>query len=229
MSSSGDGVIVVRRATFGRVTALDLGVRTYASKAVGVKSKTRGSETKKLHLPIGKSDIDYSNNQVNIRMISNLKNLIAAYELIKSKPGNMTPGVDPSTLDGVSKEYLLKVQAELKAGTFKFRAARRIQIPKLGKKETRPLTIASPREKIVQKAIQLVLEPIFEPSFLDCSHGFRPNKGTRTAIQYLESNLQSAHYIIEADFTQAFPSIPHEKLMNILKMKIHCEKTISLI
>jgi len=211
------------------VAALDLGIRTFSSKAVRSNSEIRGSDENKLYPLIDKKKLERVEELVNIKMISNIKNLVTAYELIKSNPGNMTPGVDPATLDGVSMEYLRRVQTELKAGKFEFGAARRVQIPKPGKNETRPLTIASPREKIVQKAIQLVLEPLFEPMFLECSHGFRPNKGTRTAVQYLESRFQSAHFIIEADFSQAFPSIPHVKLMNILKKYIKCDKTLKLI
>jgi group II intron reverse transcriptase/maturase len=165
-----------------------------------------------------------------MKTISNIKNLISAYELIKSKPGNMTRGTTYETLDGVSLATLTTIQSKQKAGTFRFPPARRIQIPKPGKsKETRPLTIASPRDKIIQKAIQLVVEPLFEESFLDCSHGFRPNKGTRTAMAYIDSKFQSSRYIIEADFSKAFDSIQHKKLVEILKEKITCTKTLSLI
>lgn len=168
-------------------------------------------------------------NQVSIKNIANLKNLVTAYELIKSKPGNMTEATDKITLDGLSSEYLTKVQSRLRAGIYEFPPARRIQIPKPGKSETRPLTIASPRDKIVQKAIQIVMEPLYEKQFLDTSHGFRPNRGTRTAIQYLDAKFQSVHYIIEADFSKAFDTIPHKKLMEIISREIRCEKTLKLI
>lgn len=121
-------------------------MRTLSSKAGS--NVIRGSEDKNA----------LDSNEVNIKAISNLKNLVAAYELIKSNPGNMTKGVDEVTLDGIDLKYFKRVQSELKAGKFIFSPARRIQIPKPGKTETRPLTIASPREKIVQKAILLVLE-----------------------------------------------------------------------
>ena len=141
----------------------------------------------------------------------------------------MTPGPDGTTLDGTTKDYLIRVQEKLKAGTFKFSPARRVQIPKPGKKETRPLGIASPREKLVQKAMQQILEPYFEKLFRDSSHGFRPNKSVRTAIKYLDSNFQSSHYIIEADLSKAFDTVNHTKLMELLKDHIQCEKTLALI
>lgn len=214
----GDGGIVVPRSIeVGRVLALNLSARNFSSKAG--KSPSRGSELKNLH----------SKDTVNIKDISNLKNLVTAYELIKSNPGNMTPGASKETLDGINLDYLERIQSQLRAGTFKFGPARRVQIPKPGKSTTRPLTIASPREKIVQKAIHLVMEPRYENTFLDSSHGFRPNKGSRTIIRYIDAKFQSSKYIIEADFSQAFPPIPHDKLLNMLKERIHCEKTLALI
>jgi group II intron reverse transcriptase/maturase len=192
----------------------------YSSKADQVKLMIRGSE---YNLTPAN---DYV-NQVSIKNIANLKNLVTAYELIKSKPGNMTEATDKITLDGLTSEYLTKVQSRLRAGSYEFPPARRIQIPKPGKNETPPLTIASPRDKIVQKAIQIVLEPLYEKQFLDTSHGFRPNRGTRTAIQYLDAKFQSVLYIIEADLSN--DTIPHKKLLEIISREIRCEKTLKLI
>lgn len=142
----------------------------------------------------------------------------------------MTPGTDrKTTLDGISLNYLDRIGSKIRAGKFEFTPARRVQIPKPGKKETRPLDIASPREKIVQKAIQQVMEPHYEPQFHDSSHGFRPNRGTRTAIQYLDSKFQSVQYVIEADFAKAFPSVKHDKLMNIIREKVKCDKTLKIL
>jgi retron-type reverse transcriptase len=203
----------------GRVLALNLNVRNFSSKAEGSNPLLRGSELKDLR----------SKDCINIKNISNLKNLVAAYEFIKSNPGNMTSGSSKETLDGINLDYLKRIQSQLRAGTFKFGPARRIHIPKPGKSTTRPLTVASPREKVVQKAIQQVMEPLYESSFLDSSHGFRPNRGSRTAMKYIDAKFQSSKYVIEADFSQAFPSIPHGKLMQLLKGKISCEKTLSLL
>jgi len=141
----------------------------------------------------------------------------------------MTSGVDDITLDGINIDYIKRIQNEIKNGTYEFSPARRIQIPKPGKKETRPLNIASPREKLVQKAILQVLERHYETKFLESSHGFRPKRGTHTAMKHLEAKFQSAHYIIEADFTKAFDTIQHSALMKILKEDISCTKTLKLI
>ena len=222
INRGGDGVVIICLVSLGkRTTGFNSGAK-YSSKADQIKLVTRGSEEN-----IRPAN-DYV-NQVSIKNIANLKILIAAYELIKSKPGNMTVATDKVTLDGISIEYLTKVQSRLRAGTYEFPPARRIQIPKPGKIETRPLTIASPRDKIVQKAMQLIMEPLYEKQFLDTSHGFRPNRGTRTAIQYLDAKFQSVHYVIEADFSKAFDTIPHKKLMGIISREINCEKTLKLI
>lgn len=179
----------------------------------------------------GSDDIIVSTSpkDINIKAIANMKNLVVAYELIKSNPGNMTKGTNPETLDGMNLKFLEKIQKDIRSGTFNFPPARRIQIPKPGKKETRPLTIASPRDKVVQKAIQLIMEPVFDKLFLDCSHGFRPFRGTKTAMQYIDAKFQSSHYIIEADFSKAFDTIAHNKLLEFLKETISCEKTLRLI
>lgn len=123
--------------------------------------------------------------------IANIDTLIYAYENIKSKPGNMTPGVSPETLDGISKEKLELLLSDLLSEKFQFSPSRRIQIPKASGGE-RPLTIAPPIDKIVQEAMRLVLEAIYEPLFLECSHGFRPKKGCHTALKKVSQEFQPA-------------------------------------
>jgi len=106
----------------------------------------------------------------------------AAYQKLKSKPGNMTPGIVPTTLDGMSEEVIVEIIQSLKENTFKFQPGRRVYIPKANGGQ-RPLTIAPPRDKLVQECIRLILEAIYEPSFEDNSHGFRPNRSCHTALR----------------------------------------------
>jgi len=114
-----------------------------------------------------------------------------AYNNIKSKPGNLTPGITPETLDGISFSTFEDLSKSLRSQTFYFKPGRRIQIPKqLG--GTRPLTIGSPRDKIVQEAMRLILNAIYEPIFVENSHGFRPNKGCHSALKYLYFNFKSS-------------------------------------
>lgn len=176
----GDGILVVSSNKWmkrGIVCKND--TKFYSTKA-GNKNSLRGSvkmEDKKL--------------LINIKNIASLKNLVLAYELIKSKPGNMTPGNNLETLDGLTKKTLESMNEKLKNGTYSFSPGRRIMIPKPGKDEKRPLTIASPREKIVQKAIVQIMEPHYETKFSKTSFGFRPKLGVKDALLYLDANFQS--------------------------------------
>ena len=113
--------------------------------------------------------------------------LMYAYENIKSKPGNMTQTSE--TLDGISKEKLDNISKLLRKEKFTF--CRRIDIPKaFGGSGL--LSIASPMDKIVQEAMRLVLEAIYEPLFADCSHGFRPNRSRHTALKKVSQEFQPA-------------------------------------
>jgi len=164
-----------------------------------------------------------------IHEIADMRNLILAYEAIKSNPGNMTPGTDTLTFDGISLKWLDQVKSDLLAGKFKFSLARRVQIPKLGKNETRPLGVINPRDKIVQIAMLQVLEPIYEAVFKDCSHGFRPNKGCHTALRALKQKFSNVSWVIEGDISKCYDSIDHDVLIRILRKRIQCDKTIALI
>jgi group II intron reverse transcriptase/maturase len=166
-----------------------------------------------------------------IHVIASVITLTLAYETIKSKPGNMTPAQDGKTLDRVGKQYLVNLSANLKAGKFKFspKKKRRIYMPKPGKSELRPLTIASPRDKIVLKAMELVLTGIYEPSFLPTSHGFRPGRGIHTALKMIDQVSKNANWFVEADISKCFDSIDHSILMKIICKRINCSKTLALI
>jgi len=108
--------------------------------------------------------------------------LMMAYDNIKSKQGYMTPGSIPETLDGVSLKWFEDISSKLKTENFEFNPARRINIPKASG-GTRPLTIASPREKIIQEAMRIILDIIFEPTFKESSHGFRSQRSCHTALK----------------------------------------------
>ena len=110
----------------------------------------------------------------------------------------MTPGIVPTTLDGMSLEVVDEIINTLRNGTFKFQPAsacmaigqkgKRIEIPKTNGK-MRPLTIAPPRDKLVQECIRMILEAIFEPNFLENSHGFRPGKSCHTALKMIKQRF----------------------------------------
>lgn len=164
-----------------------------------------------------------------IGFISRQDLMVLSYELIKSKPANTTKGSHNTTLDGFSLKAIDNYCNALKKGQFDFKPAPMVQIPKPGRSELRPLTIASPREKGVQKAIQLTLNAIFEPHFSPNSHGFRPNKSCHTALKQSVVLLRGVKWVVEADISKCFDTINHKRLIQTLALKINCTKTLSLI
>lgn len=153
---------------------------------------------------------------------------LIAYEKLKSKPGNMTPALDETTLDGFSKETIKSITDDFRNFTFKFKPSRRTFIPK-SNGGTRPLTIASPIDKIILEVLRNILECIFEPLFHESSHGFRPNKGCHTALKYIDTNFKSTRVIIEGDISKYFDNVDHKILINILRKKIKDDKFIQVI
>jgi group II intron reverse transcriptase/maturase len=161
-----------------------------------------------------------------LEFISDPSILLAAYEQIKSKPGNLTAGADPEreTLDGLSKDWLLRSSRALRAGNYKFRPARRVLIPKPKKPgETRPLTVVAPRDKIIQQAMKMGLEAIYEPTFMDTSHGFRPNRGAHTALNQIKYKWGGTSWFLEFDIQKCYDTIDRHRLVNILREKIDDE------
>lgn len=129
--------------------------------------------------------------KITKRFLANSEFLKLAYANIKSKGGNLTSGGDPAkvTLDGIKEKWFKEAAKKLELGTYSFDIARRIDIKKKDSKNTRSLTIGNPRDKIIQKAYQIILNEIYENKdkvFLRCSHGFRPNKSAHTALKQIK-------------------------------------------
>jgi nicotine oxidoreductase len=163
-----------------------------------------------------------------IHVIGHPSTLQLAYELIKSNKGNMTPGATKDTLDGMSQAWFEKTSAKIIEGTYKWGTGRIVSIQK-SSGGTRNLTVASPRDKVVQKAIELVLTEIYSGTTSKHSHGFIRNRGCHTALQEISQTFKGASWIIEADFSKYFDTIDHSKLRSTLAMTIKCDKTLALI
>ena len=166
------------------------------------------------------------------KIVSNTETLIYAYDNIKSKPGKMTPAVSPETLDGISKEKLEKITTALKTEKFEFAPTRRIQIAKNSggiKIKIPPLSIASPMDKIVQEAMRLVLEAIYDPLFADNSHGFRPKRSCHSALKKVKEEFHPVQWVIEGDLAKFFDTIPHQKLIKLIESKITDRQFTKLI
>jgi group II intron reverse transcriptase/maturase len=144
------------------------------------------------------------------------------------------PGIDGTTLDDVEEygvERLLdEVAEELKTGRWRPLPARRVLIPKPGTTEQRPLSIPSVRDRVVQAAVKIVLEPIFEADFLPCSFGFRPKRSAHDALQVLiDESWQGNRWVVETDIANCFTAIPHEKLMQAVEERVSDQGILKLL
>ena len=155
--------------------------------------------------------------------------LAAAYDQIKSNQAGLTPASTPLTLDGlVPDKDLEEMAAALAAEQFTFSPGRRTGIPKKSGK-TRYITVVAPRDKMILRALYLILVRIYEPLFVEESHGFRPGKGRQSAIGYLQRNAQSMHYTLNGDIGSCFPIIKMEKVMEELDKLIGDQKFLRLM
>ena len=146
---------------------------------------------------------------------------------------NGAPGIDKTTLADV-EEYgvtrlLGELASDLKDGSWRPLPARKVLIPKPGSSERRPLAIAAVRDRIVQAAVKIVLEPVFEADFLPCSFGFRPKRSAHDALQVLiDESWQGRRWVVETDIANCFSAIPHDKLMQAVEERISDQGVLKL-
>jgi RNA-directed DNA polymerase len=144
--------------------------------------------------------------------------LTHAYQLACANNG--APGVDGITFDQIEaaglEDWLIRLGKELRTKTYRCQAVRRVMIPKPGGGE-RPLGIPTIRDRVVQTAAKLVLEPIFEADLDTAAHGYRPGRGADQAIQTVLSLLRQGYTdVVDADLSKYFDTIPHDELMQSL-------------
>jgi len=139
-------------------------------------------------------------------------------------------GIDRKTIADV-QEYgvsrlLDELVADLKVGRWRPQPARRVFIPKPGSRELRPLSIPTVRDRIVQAAMKIVLEPIFEADMLPCSFGFRPKRSTHDALQVLiDESWRGRRWVVETDIANCFEAIPQEKLIQAVQERV-CDRSV---
>ncbi len=160
--------------------------------------------------------------------LTDIRWLAQAWEEIRRNKGSSTPGVNKTVAVDVDLALIERLKGELEAGTYRPSPVRRVQIPKANGK-LRPLGISNLEDRIVQQALRMLLEPIFEADFLSCSHGFRKGRSPHTALRDVAIGYSGTSWIIEGDVQSCYDEIPHAALVSQLKRRIADEKVLQLI
>ena len=158
--------------------------------------------------------------------------LVKAWKQVRANGGQ--GGVDGETLEWIEKKvgvipFLRGIQEELKAGEYRAKPVRRVEIPKPDGSK-RPLGIPVIRDRVVQAACRKLVEPIFEADFLECSYGFRPKRGAQQAHREIKKWINGGYrWVVDGDIRKYFDSIDHDKLMVLVRQRVSDRKALKLI
>lgn len=164
--------------------------------------------------------------------IGNMDVLKVAWKGVRENKGS--PGIDGVTIESLDteekiNEFLTEIQRELQNKTYKPLPVKRVYIPKANGK-LRPLGIPCLKDRLVQTAACLILEPIFEADFLDCSYGFRPERSQHQALKVIQEAIKAGMTsAYDADMAAYFDTIPHDKLMQCIQMRVKDGNVLKLI
>lgn len=165
-----------------------------------------------------------------IDKVSRSTTLQAAWKRVQANRG--AAGVDGQSVAAFGQQaqrYLDELQEALKAGSYRPEPLRRVQVPK-GPKQTRPLGIPVVKDRIVQTAVKMVIEPIFEATFLDSSYGFRPQRSAKDALREVDRLLKAGYtHVVDADLQRCFDTIPHQRLRERVAERISDGRVLQLV
>ena len=154
-----------------------------------------------------------------------------AWKRVKAKGG--VGGIDKVTISDIEKygvdKFILEIQQELIIGKYNPKPVKRTYIPK-GKGEQRPLGIPIIRDRVIQMAVKMVIEPIFEADFKECSYGFRPKRNAHQALDRIRKDTSNkGWWVVDADIKGYFDNISHNKLMLMVKQRISDRRILKMI
>jgi len=154
--------------------------------------------------------------------VASRRALEAGFARVKANHGAAgTDGVSVKRFDETLERQLDKLEEELRTDTYRPRSIRRVHIPKPGGNATRPLGIPCVRDRVVQSALRLMIEPVFEADFAECSHGFRPGRSQKSALREVNHLLNEGYlHVVDADIRSYFDCIPHDRLMAKVRGRI---------
>lgn len=160
-----------------------------------------------------------------------LENMQAAFKAVKRNRG--APGIDRQSVARFEKDLprqLERLHRELKEDRYQPRPALRKWIEKPGRKEKRPLGIPAVRDRVVEAALKNVIEPVVEREFHECSHGFRPGRGTKSALREVDRHLKEGSlHVVEVDIRGLFDHLEHDRLMERVGAKVSDGRVLGLI
>jgi RNA-directed DNA polymerase len=158
------------------------------------------------------------------------ESLAKAWEQVKTRKG--AGGIDHMTIgifQANAGKYLQELEQHLKLGEYQPAAVKRVYIPK-GDGKKRPLGIPTVKDRVIQTAIKMAIEPIFEKEFIPTSYGFRPGKGQKDALRVVDQLIKDGNcWVVDADLKSYFDTIPHEELMRDVQQRISDGRILKLI
>jgi RNA-directed DNA polymerase len=157
--------------------------------------------------------------------------LRAAFTAVSANDG--AAGVDHVTIERYASDLdanLERLSEALRTGAYRPQAIRRHYIPKLGNQEMRPLGIPTVQDRVVQTALRMVLEPIYERDFAAQSYGFRPGKGCKDALRHVDELLKAGYvHVVDADLKSYFDTIPKDRLLALVAGKVADGRILALV
>ena len=157
--------------------------------------------------------------------------LIEAWKRVKANNGSS--GIDGISIEDIKErgveEYLTEIQTELKSGSYRPSPVKRVMIPKPDGNQ-RPLGIPTVKDRIVQMATKIAIEPVFEADFKDCSYGFRPKRSAKQALEVVRKACNNkGYYVVDADIEKFFDNVNQDKLMTLIEQRVSDRKILKLI